>query len=101
MDKRGPERIGEVLSRLFAARGWGRQQERLRLERAWEAAVGPEYEGMTRVSGFRRNVLEVEVKGAVPLQELSQFHKRKVLTKLREVLTGVTVADVRFRSGAW
>ena len=101
MDQRGPERIGEVLSRLFAARGWGRQQERLRLERAWEAAVGPEYVGMTRVSGFRRNVLEVEVKGAVPLQELSQFHKRKVLAKLREALSGVTVADVRFKAGAW
>ena len=101
MDQRGPERIGEVLSRLFAARGWGRQQERLRLERAWEAAVGPDYSGVTRVSGFRRNVLEVEVKGAVPLQELSQFHKRKVLAKLREALTGVTVADVRFKAGAW
>lgn len=101
MDQRGPERIGEVLSRLFAARGWGRQQERLRLERAWEAAVGPDYAGTTRVSGFRRNVLEVEVKGAVPLQELSQFHKRKVLAKLREALSGVTVADIRFKAGAW
>lgn len=101
MDARGPERIGEVLSRLFAARGWGRQQERLRLERAWEAAVGPEYVAMTRVSGFRRNVLEVEVKGAVPLQELSQFHKRKVLARLREALSGVTIADVRFKAGAW
>ena len=53
------------------------------------------------MSGFRRNVLEVEVKGAVPLQELSQFHKRKVLAKLRQILTGVTIADLRFRAGAW
>ena len=27
MDK-GPELLGEVLSRLFAARGWGRRQRR-------------------------------------------------------------------------
>lgn len=101
MDPKGPEPLSEVLSRLFAARGWGRQQDRLRLERAWEAAVGAEYAHITRVSGFRRNVLEVEVKGAVPMQELSQFHKKKVLERLRKALTGVTIADLRFRAGAW
>jgi predicted nucleic acid-binding Zn ribbon protein len=101
MDPKGPERLSEVLSRLFTARGWGRQQERLRLERAWAAAVGAEYVAVTRVAGFRRNVLEVEVKGAVPMQELSQFHKKKVLERLRKTLTGVTIADLRFRAGAW
>jgi predicted nucleic acid-binding Zn ribbon protein len=101
MEDRGPERLSEVLSRLFTARGWGRQQERLRLEQAWAAAAGPEYSSITRVAGFRRNVLEVEVKGAVPMQELSQFHKRKVLERLRKALTGLTIADLRFRAGAW
>lgn len=101
MEPRGPERLSEVLSRLFAARGWGRQQERLRLEHAWAEAAGPEYAALTRVSGFRRNVLEVEVKGAVPMQELSQFHKRKVLEHLRKLLTGVTIADLRFRAAMW
>ena len=101
MDPKGPERISEILSRLFAARGWGRQQERNRLERAWAEAVGPEYVNNTRVTGFRRNVLEVEVKGAIPLQELSQFHKRGVLERLRKLLSGMTIADVRLRAGAW
>jgi predicted nucleic acid-binding Zn ribbon protein len=101
MEPRGPERLSEVLSRLFAARGWGRQQERLRLENAWAEAAGPEYASLTRVSGFRRNVLEVEVKGAVPMQELSQFHKRNVLERLRKALSGVTIADLRFRAGTW
>ena len=99
--KRGPEPLSEVLSRLFAARGWGRQQDRLRLERAWEEAAGKEYSGVTRVSGFRRNVLEVEVKGAVPMQELSQFHKKPVLERLRKAMSGVTIADLRFRAGTW
>ena len=101
MDKKGPEPLSEVLSRLFTARGWGRQQDRLRLERLWAEAVGAEYAKLTRVAGFRRHVLEVEVKGAVPLQELSQFHKRKLLAKLRTALAGVTIADLRFRAGAW
>ena len=101
MEPKGPELLSEVLSRLFAARGWGRQQERLRLERAWAEAVGPEYAAITRVAGFRRTILEIEVRGAVPLQELSQFHKRRVLEQLRKILTGVPLADVRFRAGIW
>lgn len=101
MDRDGPERLSEVLSRLFAARGWGRQQERLRLERAWTESVGPDYASITRVTGFRRGILEVEVKGSVPLQELSQFHKRKVLKQLRESLSGVVIADLKFRSAVW
>ena len=39
MDPKGPESLGEILSRLFTARGWGRRQDRLRLEEAWAAAV--------------------------------------------------------------
>ncbi len=101
MEPRGPERLSEILSRLFTARGWGRQQERLQLERAWAEAVGPEYAERTRVIGFKRTTLEVEVNGAVPMQELSQFHKRKVLERLRGVLKGTTVGDLRFRAGAW
>jgi predicted nucleic acid-binding Zn ribbon protein len=101
MDAKGPETIGEIISRLFAARGWGRKQERLRLERAWADAVGPEQAPNTRVAAIRRNVLEVEVRGAVLFQELAQFHKRRLLEILRKLLPGVTIADLRFRSGAW
>ena len=101
MDAKGPEKIGEILSRLFAARGWGRKQDRLRLERAWAEAVGSEYVAHSRVSGLKRNVLEVEVKGAVMIQELAQFHKRRLLEALRKALPGVTIADLRFRVGIW
>jgi predicted nucleic acid-binding Zn ribbon protein len=101
MEANGPEKIGEILSRLFAARGWGRRQERLRLEQAWAEAVGPDFAPRTRVAGIRRNVLEVEVASAVLLQELAQFHKRRLLEALRKGLSGVTIADLRFRAGTW
>jgi predicted nucleic acid-binding Zn ribbon protein len=95
----GPEAIGEVLSRLFIARGWGRRQDRLRLEQAWVAAAGEQTAANTRVGALRRGVLEIEVRGAVLLQELAQFQKRLLLQRLREQLPGVTVSDLRFRAG--
>jgi predicted nucleic acid-binding Zn ribbon protein len=98
---KGPENIADILGRLFASRGWGRKNDRLRLESAWAEAVGPELQKETRVSGIRRGVLEVEVKNAVLLQELTQFHKRTILAKLRKALTGVTLTDIKFRAGAW
>jgi len=96
---KGPEPLGEILSRVFTARGWGRRQDRLRLERAWADAVGPEYAPHTRLGGLRRGVLEVEVLSGVLLQELAHFHKRKLLERLRERLPGTTLTDLRFRAG--
>jgi predicted nucleic acid-binding Zn ribbon protein len=98
MDK-GPERLGEILSRLFTARGWGRRQERHRLEDAWAEAVGAQDAAATRVSGLRRGVLEVVVANAVLMQELAHFHKRRLLEELRRRLPGTTLTDIRFRAG--
>src|SRR5438874_12841314 len=100
-DPKGPEPLGEILSRLFTARGWGRRQDRLRLEQAWAEAVGPDGAGHTRVAGLRRGVLEIEVANAVLLQELAHFHKRRLLEQLRRRLPGTTVTDLRFRAGVW
>ena len=97
----GPENFAEILGRLFTARGWGRKNDRLRLEGAWAEAAGPELLPDTRVNGIRRGVLEVEVRNAVLLQELTQFHKRTLLGKLRKALVGVTVSALKFRAGAW
>jgi predicted nucleic acid-binding Zn ribbon protein len=100
-ERRGPERLGEVLSRLFTARGWGRKNDRLRLEGAWAEAAGADYAPHTRVGGLKRGVLEVEVASAVMLQELAHFHKRRLLGRLRELLPGTVVSDLRFRAGTW
>jgi predicted nucleic acid-binding Zn ribbon protein len=99
--ERGPEPIGEILSRLFAARGWGRRQDRLRLEEAWQAALGAEGAAHTHVGGLRRGVLEVYVDNAVLLQELAHFHKRRLLEQLRARLPGTSITDLRLRIGAW
>ncbi len=97
--ERGPERLGEILSRLFAVRGWGRRQDRLHLEKAWAEAAGPEFATHTRPAALRRGVLEVIVDNAVLLQELAHFHKRRLLEQLRRQLPGTPLNDLRFRAG--
>jgi predicted nucleic acid-binding Zn ribbon protein len=97
--QRGPEGIGEILSRLFTARGWGRRQDRMRLEQAWAEAAGEAHAAHTRVGALRRGVLEVVVDNAVLLQELAHFHKRRLLEQLRRRLPGTPLTDLRFRAG--
>jgi predicted nucleic acid-binding Zn ribbon protein len=97
--EKGPQPLKEILGQLFALRGWGRLQERLRLEQAWTEAAGAEFAPHTRVNGLRKGVLEVTVASAVLLQELSHFHKRRILEALRRLLPHTPLSDLRFRAG--
>lgn len=97
----GPESVADILGRLFASRGWGRRSGRLQLERAWAEAAGEEYAGDTRVASLRGGRLEVEVRDSVLMQELTQFHKRRLLGELRRLMPSQTVTDIRFRAAAW
>ena len=45
----GPENLGDILGKLFAARGWGRKSERVRLELAWADVAGPDAAKDSRV----------------------------------------------------
>lgn len=99
--EKGPEALKEVLSQLFTARGWGRRQERLHIERAWEGAAGEEIARKTRVGATRRGELEIEVANAVLLQELTHFHKRRLLAEMRRRLPGAGITGLRFRAGSF
>ncbi len=98
-EPKGPEPLGEILSRLFTARGWGRQQGRLQLEQAWREVVGAQHAAHTRPGALRRGVLEVIVDNAVLLQELAHFHKRRLLEQLRRRLPNTPLTDLRFCAG--
>lgn len=100
-DHKGPESVSDILGRLFTSRGWGRKNDRLRLEGAWAEAAGPQLLRDTRVSVVRRGVMEIEVKTAVLMQELAQYHKRMLLGKLRKLLPSLTLTDLKFKAGAW
>jgi len=95
---KGPELVGEVISRLFTARGWGRLTERQRLEQTWTAICGEAIAPHTRVNGIRRGILEVDVANAMLMHELAGFHKRRLLGLLKQQLPGIPLKDIRFRS---
>lgn len=96
---RGPEKIGEVLARLFTARGWGRTGEQQKLESAWARVAGPDIAPHTRVLALRRGILEVEVRGSSALlHELAGFHKRRLIKALTPLLGARPIKDIRFRS---
>lgn len=89
----------EILARLFTARGWGRRQARLHLERAWSEAVGSDYNLHTRVLGLKRGIFEVEADSGVLVQELMHYHKRRLLEALRLKLPGQIIKELRFKVG--
>jgi len=97
----GPERLGELVARLFVARGWGEKRKRAALEEAWfkaaGAVVGPAALVATRPGALRKTVLEIHVQGSVLMHELTQFHKRPLLAKLRELIPAEKIGELRFR----
>lgn len=95
----GPEPLSEILARVFAARGWGQRQGRLRLEDAWRDAVGPDFARDTQLGAVRHGVLEVVVRDPVLMQELSGFQKRRVLEALQRTVGPMRITDLRFRLG--
>jgi predicted nucleic acid-binding Zn ribbon protein len=95
----GPENLADVLAKLFTARGWGRKSERIRLEDAWSKTIGPEFGAETRVNSLRRGILEVEVRNPILMQELSQFHRKRLIAMMGSLLPGTAVKEIRFRAG--
>jgi predicted nucleic acid-binding Zn ribbon protein len=95
--KREPQRIGEVLSRLMARRGYAQLQVADELLSVWQSAVGPEMARNTRPGNLGRGVLQITVRNSLVLQELT-FQKRELLARMQQ--SGFSkVRDLRFRLG--
>jgi hypothetical protein len=97
-DTAGPRPIGSVIARLFAGRGYDREQTAGRLESAWESVVPPAFRNRSRAGCVRRGVLEVVVSHSALVQEMG-FHKEEMIRKLGEVVPAEGIADIRCRVG--
>ena len=96
-EERGVEPLKEVLSRVMIARGWGKVSAQARLEAAWKAAVGPDWDTVTQALALKRGILEVSVRDALTHQHLI-MRKASLLKNLQERL-GPHVKDIKMRVG--
>lgn len=80
-----PERIGSILTRLMARRGFQRQIFQEQLETVWAEIVGEKLAEQTRPGAVRRGTLEIFVSHSIFEQELS-FMQPVLLQKLNAVI---------------
>jgi len=93
-----PQRIGELLAKLLAQRGYGQAQTTQDLNEAWRAVAGEALAAQTRAGTIKRGTLEVLVAHSLLLQELT-FQQADLLTKLQKLLPERKLKQLRFRVG--
>ena len=92
-----PNALGDVLSRLFALKGYGRVRAEQQLHEAWVAVAGQQVAALTRVAGLKNGVLQVGVANSALLSELASFQKTELLQGLEANYSHLKIRDVRFR----
>jgi hypothetical protein len=97
MAKRKPERIGDVLRDYLRSSGLARSLQHADIYSVWDEIVGGELRAHTRVAGFKRYRLYVDVDSAAHRQELATFHKPHLLEDLRARLPKIRIEDIVFR----
>jgi predicted nucleic acid-binding Zn ribbon protein len=97
---RKPRHVSDVLSELFALRGYARVQADQQLADGWAASAGSPVARQTRVGALRRGVLEILVDNSTLLYELATYRKATLLADLQDRLPELNLRDLRFRVGA-
>lgn len=92
-----PQPLGDVISHLFALRGYGRTQTGRQLVDIWRMVAGETIAGCTRVQGVKAGVLQVGVQSSAMLQELQGFHKGSLLEALQRNHADLGLRDIKFR----
>lgn len=92
-----PQPLGEILSQLFALRGYGRVQGERQLQEAWREIAGEVIARQTRVLGVTAGVLHVGVAGSALLSELVSFHKHSLLERLQFAAPHLPIRDIKFK----
>ena len=92
-----PQHVSQALAELIALRGYARRDAAAQLREAWDGVAGAEIARSTRATGLSRGVLQVSVSSASLLSELTGFHKRSLLAKLKETYPDLRIRDLKFR----
>jgi len=94
-----PLPLSAAISELIAVRGFARRQAETELQRAWAAAIGENWSPQTRAGRIVKGVLQVEVKSAALLSELSAFHGPELTQRLQQIAPHLRIKGIKFRLG--
>ena len=92
---RGFAKLGDLLPQLLAKYGLQRRRDVDGINDAWKEAVGPPFDGVSRVVGFNRGTLEVAVPHSAFVQELS-FRNTELLRAMQNALPEEQVKKIKF-----
>jgi predicted nucleic acid-binding Zn ribbon protein len=95
--RKEPAPLGDVLSQLFALRGYGRVRGDRQLHDVWRQIAGEQIAGQTRVAGVKNGVLQVGVASSALLSELAAFHKFSLLERLQREHAQLKIKDIKFK----
>lgn len=95
--RREPQALGDVLSQLFALRGYGRVRGDRQLHDIWKSVAGEMIAGQTRVSGIKNGILQIGVASSALMSELASFHKFSLLERLQSDHSQLKVRDIKFK----
>lgn len=95
--RRDPHALGDVLSQLFALRGYGRVRGDRQLQEIWKEVAGETIGQQTRILGVKNGVLQVGVASSALLSELASFHKYSLLERLQADHSQLRLRDIKFK----
>jgi len=94
--RREPRHLRAALAEVIARRGLADRGGARQLAEMWVRVAGQKISQQTLVTSLRNGVLHVGVTNSVLLSELAGFHRKALLTVLRQENAGACIRDIRF-----
>jgi hypothetical protein len=96
----GPARpIGEDVGGALRSLGVPSKALSNRVRAAWEKVADPAWRGRAEPERIVAGTLVVAVESAALRHEIAQFHAERLLERLKALLPGDSLVEVRFRPG--
>ncbi|HHT9120706.1 MAG TPA: DUF721 domain-containing protein [Candidatus Hypogeohydataceae bacterium YC41] len=92
-----PTNIKDVLEKVLPGLKPPRGKKLEKLQEAWRKVVEERAARQSRIKQLKRGVLLVEVDSAPTMQYISERDKGHLLGKLKELVEGVFIKEIRLR----
>lgn len=96
--QRRPKKLGDVLTRLMARKGYAQQISKDDIQTVWQNLIPPQWQEQTQVGNLNRGTLEIVVTSTVLRQRL-EFERQNLLKQLQRQLPQNKIKEIRFRIG--